>query len=176
MLCPECGSRPATFHFTKIVNGKKAEFHLCEHCAQEHGESIPVFENGLSFHQLLSGLLNFELSPSGQKETDFDVVPEGRCETCGLTYNQFGKVGRFGCADCYSAFKDRLTSLLRRVHGNTKHRGKIPERTKGELKLVRELASLKEDLAIKISQEKFEEAAVLRDQIRELQDKIEGRE
>lgn len=30
MMCQECGQRPATLHFTKIVNGDKTEFHLCE--------------------------------------------------------------------------------------------------------------------------------------------------
>lgn len=172
MLCPECGSRPATFHFTKVVNGQKAEFHLCEVCAQEKGENIPVFENGFSFHQLLSGLLNIEITPS-QGNAELEIQPQIRCDSCGLTYNQFGKVGRFGCANCYSTFRERLTPLFRRVHGNTVHRGKIPERTKGELKLVRELERLKEELSLKVAQENFEDAAVLRDQIRTLSEQIE---
>lgn len=173
MLCPECGSRPATFHFTKIINGKKTEFHLCEVCAQEKGEAMPVLENGFSFHQLLSGLLNIELPPSSQGAVPMEAQAPLRCGGCGLTYTQFGKVGRFGCADCYSAFKERLTPLFRRVHGNTVHRGKIPQRTKGELKLVRELERLKEQLAEKVAKESFEDAAVLRDQIRALSEQIE---
>ncbi len=48
MLCPECGKRPATIHYTKIVNGEKSEFHLCEVCAQEKGEHMPGFDNGFS--------------------------------------------------------------------------------------------------------------------------------
>lgn len=37
MLCQECNKRPATLHFTKIVNGEKTEFHICETCAKEKG-------------------------------------------------------------------------------------------------------------------------------------------
>lgn len=41
MVCQECGNRPATLHFTKIVNGEKTEFHICEHCAREKGDFLP---------------------------------------------------------------------------------------------------------------------------------------
>ena len=60
MICQECGKRPATLHFTKIVNGDKNEFHICENCAREKGEMIPGTSNGFSIHNLLSGLLDFE--------------------------------------------------------------------------------------------------------------------
>ncbi|MBA4495854.1 UvrB/UvrC motif-containing protein [Paenactinomyces guangxiensis] len=173
MLCPECGKRPATLHYTKIVNGNKTEFHLCEVCAQEKGEYMPGFENGFSFHQLLSGLLNFEPSASETGHGSAMKTQITRCPTCGLTYNQFSKIGRFGCSDCYQTFRDRLVPLLRRVHGHSSHRGKIPERTKGELKLRRQLERLKEELAHKVEAEEFEEAAKLRDQIRSLQERLE---
>ncbi|AUS07599.1 hypothetical protein C1X05_01145 [Laceyella sacchari] len=168
MLCPECGKRPATLHYTKIVNGEKTEFHLCEVCAQEKGEVMPGFEHGFSFHQLLSGLLNFNSSP--QEAYKPQTL---RCNTCGLTYNQFSKIGRFGCGDCYKTFRERLDPLLRRVHGHSTHRGKIPERAQGELKLKKELEQLKAELAAKIETEEFEEAARLRDQIRSLQEQLE---
>lgn len=168
MLCPECGKRPATLHYTKIVNGEKTEYHLCEVCAQEKGDVMPGFEHGFTFHQLLSGLLNFNTSPQESYK------PQAlRCNTCGLTYNQFSKIGRFGCGDCYNTFRDRLDPLLRRVHGHSTHRGKIPERAQGELKLRRELERLKTELSAKIEAEEFEEAARLRDQIRSLQEKLE---
>lgn len=174
MLCPECGKRPATLHYTKIVNGNKSEFHLCEVCAQDRGEYMPGVNDGFSFfNQLLSGLLNFE--PSTSELGDHEALKSAlRCPTCGLTYHQFSKVGKFGCADCYTTFRDRLNPLLRRVHGHSTHRGKIPERTQGELKLKRTLEKLKEDLAVRISEEKFEEAAQLRDEIRSLQERLEG--
>jgi protein arginine kinase activator len=175
LLCPECGKRPATLHYTKILNGQKTEFHLCEVCAQEKEEHMPIFENGFSFHQLLSGLLNVETSIA-ENNANTIVQPQIslRCPTCGLTYNQFSKIGRFGCGDCYKTFHDRLTPLLRRIHGNSTHRGKIPERTKGELKVRRELEKLKELLSVKVREEAFEEAAKIRDQIRLLQERLQS--
>jgi protein arginine kinase activator len=171
LLCPECGKRPATLHYTKIVNGEKTETHLCESCAQEKGEYMPGFDNGFSFHNLLSGLLNFDMAGTESHSiTQPKQVP--RCATCGLTYNQFSKIGRFGCSDCFETFRDRLDPLLRRVHGSTTHQGKIPERAKGELKMKRELEQLREQLVRSVESEEFEEAAQLRDQIRSLMERL----
>lgn len=166
MLCQECGKRPATLHFTKIVNGEKTEFHICEACARERGEMIPGTANGFSIHNLLSGLLDYEPSSSSVKQTAL------RCETCGLTYSQFGKLGRFGCSECYKYFNDRLDPLLKRVHGNTIHVGKVPKRTGGVIQYKREIERLKKDLLHRVEHEEFEHAAKIRDQIKELEKKI----
>ena len=49
MVCQECNQRPATLHFTKIVNGEKEEFHLCEKCAQEKGDMYFINRYSLVF-------------------------------------------------------------------------------------------------------------------------------
>ena len=170
MFCQECGKKPATLHFTKIINGEKTEFHICESCAREKGEGIPGAPNSFSIHSLLSGLLDFEQLGSsgiaGIKE------PALRCEECGLTYTQFSKIGRFGCSNCYQAFADKLDPLLKRVHSSTVHSGKIPKRSGGQIQCKREIEQLRRNLQEKIDQEEFESAAQLRDRIRELERKI----
>ena len=49
MICQECNQRPATLHFTKIINGEKTEVHLCEKCAQEKGEMFMMIMEDLVF-------------------------------------------------------------------------------------------------------------------------------
>ncbi|MGG1313089.1 MULTISPECIES: UvrB/UvrC motif-containing protein [Cohnella] len=168
MVCQECGKRPATLHFTKIVNGEKTELHICEACAREKGEMIPGTASGFSIHNLLSGLLDFEPSGVGAKP---EVI---RCEKCGLTYAQFSKMGKFGCSHCYKEFSERLDPLLKRVHGNTVHVGKVPKRAGGHLKTKREIDRLKKEMQARIDREDFETAAQLRDRIRELEKEITG--
>jgi len=41
MLCDTCG-KPATVHMTKIVGGKKTEFHFCDKCSEGQGKPGPV--------------------------------------------------------------------------------------------------------------------------------------
>lgn len=170
MTCQECGKkRPATLHFTKIVNGDKTEFHICEACAREKGEFIPGTPSGFSIHNLLSGLLDFEPSTA----STVTAKPQNmRCENCGLTYSQFGKIGRFGCSNCYKQFSGRLDPLFKRVHGNTTHIGKVPKRTGGLIKHKREIENLKKDLSLLIEREEFEQAAEIRDKIKELEKKV----
>ncbi|MBO8165234.1 MAG: UvrB/UvrC motif-containing protein [Brevibacillus sp.] len=176
MNCEECGKRPATLHLTKIVNGEKTEYHICEHCAQEKGDVISGFHN-FSIHNILSGLLNFDPmaknSFSSSLNSQTTTHKPLRCETCGLTYAQFSKSGRFGCSDCYRYFGDLLDPLFRRIHGNNNHIGKVPERTGGQLKIRKELEQLKTQLKRYVETEEFEKAAEIRDRIRALEKKID---
>ena len=162
--CQECGKRPATLHFTKIVNGDKTELHICEACAREKGELVPGTPGGFSIHNLLSGLLDFDQTGAGAAKSA--VL---KCENCGMTHAQFSKIGRFGCSECYRYFADRLDPLFKRVHGNTVHMGKVPKRSGGKLRTKREIERLKREMQRKIEVEDFEAAARLRDQIRALE-------
>lgn len=90
-----------------------------------------------------------------------------RCPNCKMTYEQFTKVGRFGCASCYDTFKGHLKPLLKRLHGgHTDHCGKIPERIEGNIYLKKELDELKLNLKQYVQKEEFEKAAEVRDKIR----------
>jgi len=167
MECQECHARPATLHFTKIVNGHKTEVHLCEECAREKGE-IMAGSNAFSIHNLLSGLLNFE-EPVGANVGghEHDLL---QCSKCGLTYNEFTKIGKFGCDECYNTFDEKLNPILRKVHsGNTAHTGKIPRRMGKNISERRRILDLKDHLQALIEKEEFEEAAKTRDVIRELE-------
>ncbi|WP_113929726.1 UvrB/UvrC motif-containing protein [Bacillus sp. P14.5] len=173
MICQECNERPATLHFTKIVNGEKTEVHLCEKCAQEKGEMF-MFEGSPSFsvNSLLSGLLN--LSPAmKQQEKHISSQEVLQCEKCKLTFQQFIQVGRFGCANCYETFKEELTPILKRVHsGNVEHHGKVPSRMGGTIHLKKKVTGLKAELQQLIQNEEFEQAAGVRDEIRSLEKEI----
>lgn len=169
LVCQECQKRPATLHFTKIINGEKTEVHLCEQCAQDKG-NLFMFNNssGLSINNLLAGLFN--LSPNIEHINNKAMMQESgiiQCDHCGMTMNQFLKIGRFGCAHCYNAFQEQLTPFLKRLHGgNWKHSGKIPKRTGGTLNIQKKIGILKETLQALIAKEEFEKAAEVRDEIR----------
>lgn len=170
MLCQECRKRPASLHITRIVNGRKTELSLCQECARETGELEFLSEPQFPIQSFLAGL--FEqggmavLKPAGSRTS--------RCENCGLTFQEFARVGRLGCSLCYEQFGDRLEPVLRRVHGSTQHAGKVPARSGDAIKLRRSLQDLREELALAVKAEEFETAASLRDQIRKLEKELEG--
>ncbi|TLS35548.1 UvrB/UvrC motif-containing protein [Pseudalkalibacillus caeni] len=173
MECQECHQRPATLHFTKIINGEKNEIHICEVCAKDKGEFFPG-TNSFSIHNLLSGLLNYE-KPLEESTGHPFYNPGGlQCPKCGMTYERFTKIGRFGCSECYNTFNQKLDPILKRVHGgNTTHAGKIPKRAGSEIELKRKIKTLKDELQELITEQEFERAAEVRDKIRALESRSE---
>ena len=83
-----------------------------------------------------------------------------------MKFEQFRKIGRLGCRECYKQFSDELVPILRRIHGNTVHNGKVPKRAGVELRITRQIQQLKSKLQKAVEVENFEEAARLRDRIK----------
>ncbi|GIO28804.1 UvrB/UvrC motif-containing protein [Ornithinibacillus bavariensis] len=177
MECQECHQRPATLHYTQVINGHKTEVQICEVCAKEKGY-MTYPEEGYSLHNLLTGLFNFESNPMGASHgTTFNKENDLQCPKCGLTFTEFKQIGKFGCGECYHTFASNLNPIFRRVHsGNTEHRGKIPKRIGGNLHLKKQLSSLKDELQNLIMNEEFEQAAVVRDKIKEIEQQIDQKE
>jgi protein arginine kinase activator len=176
MICQECNQRPAALHFTKIINGEKTEVNLCEVCAQEKGDMFMFAGgSGFNFNNLLAGLLNIDPAFQKPNQNNFHQEEILQCDHCLMTFPQFIKVGRFGCAHCYEAFIEQLPPVLGRLHsGNWSHHGKIPKRIGGGIHLRKQIENLKSELKNLISQEEFEKAAEIRDEIRVLEKKLTG--
>lgn len=88
------------------------------------------------------------------------------CNQCGYTQADFKKSGRLGCAHCYDIFSDGLDSVLKTMHKDIRHRGKVPAGMKSALEGAHRLQGLNRDLQVAIGQEDFESAARLRDEIK----------
>ncbi len=96
-------------------------------------------------------------------------LPNITCPTCHMTLGEFAKTGKLGCSDCYEAFRPQLVQVLKSVHGNAEHIGKTPENVSEKLKIKREHSRLKSALDAAVAAENFEEAAALRDRVRDLE-------
>ena len=170
MLCDICHKNHASIHMTEIINGEVKELHICDVCAKSKG----MIKNNKNFGlaDFLAGLTDFGITPKDtERLDDFDL----RCPKCGLSFEDFKRVGRLGCGDCYDAFKDGLAPLLRKIHGSSQHAGNIPKKTKINNKIdetINNIGDLEEQLKTAIKNEEFEDAARLRDVIRGQKKKI----
>ena len=185
MKCDKC-SKKATVHLTEIVDGKAAEMHLCEDCARDQSQHM---EQQFGLADLLAGLTDFgKQVPEVQKD---NLV----CSACGLSYEDFRKFGRFGCAQCYGAFKAHLKLLFKKIHGSNVHLGKkvmavgqvvdglklteaaidVPAAAPLPVAPVMDAVETADTLRVKmrkaIEEEDFELAAELRDRIRDMEQK-----
>ncbi len=164
MICNLCGTQEASIHLTEIVNTQMIEIHLCEACAQEKGTD---FKTHFNLTELLAGL-----TETGKSAKSSEKRLTGKCPECSLTYEEFGKSGRLGCPNCYDAFSKLLLPLIKRVQRSIRHVGKRPDRAAAEPSHEHLLHLLQERLAKSVQMEEFEEAARLRDEIRQAEEKI----
>jgi protein arginine kinase activator len=165
MLCDRCKEKEASIHITKYVDDDKSEIYLCEECAKETGH---IDDNDVfSFKNLIAGILNPNVKELEDKRNE--VL---QCDSCGLTYDEFRKEGKVGCAKCYDTFEDKLRPLIKRIHGSEKHVGKIPKDKDKYLRVKRDIKELKAEMEKVIEDENFERAAELRDEIYALEQKI----
>jgi protein arginine kinase activator len=167
MLCERCKQRPASVHYTEVVNNRTTHMHLCEVCAWEAQKAFGM-GTPLNLHSFLVGLMSPVI---GAQESGKDAGTDRglSCMTCGLAEEAFVKQGLLGCADCYRHFGERLEPLLRRIHGSTRHTGKVPQRSRQKYRLVQEVERLKAELSAAVEREEFERAAELRDEIKKLE-------
>ena len=97
------------------------------------------------------------------------VSAELECPTCGFTQADFKKTGRLGCSTCYTVFAEPLEGMLKQMHKGTQHVGKVPKALRAKLDITKQRDSLAEQLQKAIETENYEEAARLRDQLKELE-------
>lgn len=168
MICQACGKRTATTHIKTIVNGKLTQYHLCSECAKEKGYGNLFGSWNLDFGNMLGGLI-------GGNQVKEDVL---RCKKCGASFSEIAKTGKLGCAECYTTFRRQLLPVIQRIHGTTRHKGKTPGSSalritdhNNQMMAVREspIEEKKRLLRQAIEAQEFEKAAVLRDEIKEME-------
>lgn len=164
MKCEHCNVNIASIELSQILEGEKKTVHLCEACAQKLKPSSPLITNGL-----MTGLLD-TINNSGLK---VNYIMTTACTKCGMTYGRFKESGELGCDACYEAFEEKLRPLIKRVQGSERHSGKMPVRYSGAVHIRREITRLKGRLDYAVRREAFEEAAILRDRIKSLEDSLQ---
>jgi protein arginine kinase activator len=156
MLCDVCQKTDATVYLTQIVEGKMQKVNLCESCAKEKGVSDPT---GFAMADLLLGLGATQQIERGQ--------PSQKCPVCGFTQADFKKTGRLGCSACYDTFAEGM-------HKGLKHTGKMPAKLSRRYAMADRVKSLEGELKKAVKNEKYEDAARLRDEIQKLEHELQA--
>lgn len=160
MKCQKC-AKAATLHITEVVSDDQfEELHLCEECANKYLYE-PQQQGGLS-----------KGGDAGQAEEsdEASALNQRECPNCGIKFVEFRNSGRLGCPHDYQEFREELSALLENIHGETKHCGKTPRRLPQNKQTQSELIQLRKQLQQAVNKEAYEEAARLRDKIRQLEE------
>ncbi len=160
MNCERCGVRAATVRYTEYAEGPAKEQNICAECASAlgFGERPPAAETRDRPKTASDAPSEIAAVPVGAS-----IRPDGRCSVCGLTGAEFAEQSLFGCPHCYEEFDDDLDALLKRLHGATTHRGRLPQRPEPA---PPDESALRKELDDALARHDFERAARLRDRLR----------
>lgn len=157
MLCSNCGMKNAGFHYKYFSGGKYTELHLCSECAAKLGY-IKDNDNLFNFTSILGDFL------SVPKSANFTAL---KCPDCQTSFDTVRRSGFLGCDKCYQTFGDSIEAMLSKIQPSTTHKGKLSGADGKKIERENTLKSLEEELKRAIIEEKYEDAAVLRDKIKE---------
>jgi protein arginine kinase activator len=160
MQCDICKKNEATVHLTQIIDKKVLKIDLCEACSKAKGIQEAA---GFSLADLQFGLGSAD---------EMTAETGTACPVCGFTQADFKKTGRLGCSACWETFEQGLASLLKAMHKSDRHVGKVPSRAAHTLVVTERIKELTDELEKAVRDEKYEDAAHIRDQIRQLESKL----
>lgn len=153
--CDHC-EQQAIYHDVRIINGVHSTVHLCHEHAIEAGINLGPID--------LSVVLEIPHHIS-------ELVSGKSCPDCGMTIAMYKKVSLLGCPTCYETFNNQLAHIIAKVQAShTQHIGRAPAQISTEADRHLKIRRLLKQLETAVIQEKYEHAATLRDQLRELHD------
>lgn len=161
MKCQNCNKKEANVRYYENINGDKREIILCSECAEKL--DLVKFPDMLSFFT--------QSYPKKINEKEYLTTV---CDKCSYTFDDYLNTGFFGCPNCYSSFSDRIDSLLYKMYGKNRHRllqdYSINNRKKeSKINNINSIEELKKMQEIAIKEEKYEDAAKIRDRIKEIE-------
>jgi len=161
MKCQKCHNQ-ATLHITEVLSDDQfEELHLCEGCANKY----------LLEAQQKGGAGKTGVAEA-VREAEEGLFGQHECPSCGIKFVEFRNSGRLGCPNDYQVFREELLPLLENIHGETRHCGKSPRRLPQDQQTQSELIQLRGRLKLAVQQEDYEEAARVRDRIRQLEEGV----
>lgn len=160
MNCDRCG-KPSVYHSTLIVNGVSQSTNLCRDCAIKEGvftaEPTNFFDDVFSIFD--------EFLP-------FEQVKDVSCPVCKTTFRDFKHTQKLGCSNCYNVFKTEIDNVLKRVAPNFRHKQELLTKPKKDGKPATKqdkITKLKEDMALAVKEERYEDAGKIKKQIQKLE-------
>mgnify|MGYP005828544899 FL=1 len=180
MLCDNCGKQEANVRYTENINGKVKELNLCEECSKKLGIAQMDFSMPMDFSNFFGDFIEEFTKPEWMPL--LSNVKTLTCNNCGYTFDDIVNTGKLGCPNCYEVFESELDPIIKRIQGTNRHVGRIgkiidnkidekygkgkKEQDSNKKEGKTKLEQLQEDLKTAIKEERYEDAAKIRDEIK----------
>ena len=127
MNCERCGNHPGEIRYTEVSAGEQRRVMICAACAEELGFGA---EEETAGH--LAPVTPEPADTGGAVVFASAGVPADaellrlRCPGCGIRGAELRHASLLGCPRCYETFARWLDPVLQRLHGASRHRGRVP--------------------------------------------------
>ena len=191
MLCDNCRKRQANVRYSENINGRKKELNLCEECSKKLGITNMDFSMPIDFSSFFGEFMENFSTP--EFIPLFNEIKALKCNNCGYTFEDIANTGKLGCGNCYEVFEERLDPIIKKIQGANCHVGRVgkiidnkidqkvsnrtsnkekkdneSEENKKENQLKKLQEELQEELKQAIKEERYEDAAKIRDEIKKM--------
>lgn len=146
MNCERCGESPGEIRYTEYTGGQARKLMICKRCAEDLGfgplesadppatasPGAPSAPDAPPDAAAVTGPVPPAIPVFGSIDIQV-AITEGipprprddrQCPGCGLRVHELESL--LGCPRCYETFADSLEPLFERLHGATRHRGRLP--------------------------------------------------
>lgn len=158
MKCELCQQAEAETAIQQTVKGEAREYYVCQACADRQRDAAHPSPADIVIEILIGAAQGAPMQVNSPLIRADRGLP---CPRCGMTHREYHRRSRLGCSTCYSHFAQELAPLLRDMHLGPRHVGKIPHHAADLAARER----LQAELNVAITQQRYEQAAVLRDQL-----------
>lgn len=162
MLCQKCHKNVATVRYAEVVDGRVVDQHLCSSCMAQHQKNAAK-----GFELTGPSVLGARVA---KKRVLADLErAQHTCPSCGTKLSTVFDDGEVGCNICFTAFREELEPILHSLHRDTRHKGRVAQIDDNRARLREDLTTKRALLRSVLKSENYEEAAALRDEIRNLE-------
>ncbi|WP_049408666.1 UvrB/UvrC motif-containing protein [Staphylococcus pettenkoferi] len=177
MLCENCYLNEAEVKVAVKGHNGTEERWVCVTCAQGGNpwtESQQVHQDDIEGAFVVKQILQHLAAKHGINFEELKHKAEKHCPGCHMTLNDIAHVGKLGCPECYATFKEDIIDIVRRVQGGQfEHIGKTPHSSYKKLALKKQIEEKTSYLNQLVEEQAFEQAAVVRDEIKALKEGVE---
>lgn len=154
-LCQVCGEAPVQYQITEARGNEVKTVGICKACAEKRGIRHEDGTITVDVKGMMASLAPPAKAPRRRAAS--------ACPACGWTLADLERAGRLGCPACYEAFGRALEPIVRKVQAGPQHRGLVPHRFAAQ---ADEIRRLRDDLDAAVREERYEDAARIRDLLR----------
>jgi protein arginine kinase activator len=171
MKCSFCKKNESIILIHEYSDYGIRKLNLCLECALKKGLATNIENIDGLFVNLVKNLFNAEYvfeDQTGQKKRKFSIT----CPSCRSNITEISENLKVGCTSCYKVYEKIIDLIIFKRNNSLDYKGKLPKALMEIKNIKLSLKKLKIELKKHVVSEEYAKAALVRDEIKKMKQKI----